>query len=292
MKYREYVKAESLEQAYELAQVNGNIVLGGNLWRRMQNKTYNKAIDLCDLGLDKIEEDDENFYLGAYVTLRALETHVALNSYTNGAVSDAVKSIVGVQFRNMATVGGSVWGRYGFSDVITVLMALNAKVELFNAGIMTLEEFMKFPRKTADILVKVIVPKTTERIVYLSQRNTKTDFPVLTCAVAKDDTGFSAVIGARPKPAQKIRDEKSILVGEIDQVKVKDFAEYVTSELAFGGNLRAGAEYREIICGVLVKRALEHMNEDIKNAELKNSELENAALNNKEIKNAAMTEEK
>ena len=35
--------------------------------------------------------------------------HAGLNAYTSGAVANAVKDIVGVQFRNMATVGGSIW---------------------------------------------------------------------------------------------------------------------------------------------------------------------------------------
>ena len=37
---------------------------------------------------------------------------------------EAVRHIVGVQFRNCATVGGSVYGRFGFSDVLTLLLAL------------------------------------------------------------------------------------------------------------------------------------------------------------------------
>ena len=40
------------------------------------------------------------------------------------------------------------------------------------------------PRTTRDVLVSVIVPKNAKGVVYLSQRNQSTDFPVLTCAVA------------------------------------------------------------------------------------------------------------
>lgn len=76
----------------------------------------------------------------------------------------------------MATVGGSLWGRFGFSDVMTIFRALGAKVELHHAGIMDLDEFVRLPRKTRDILVAVIVPKTVEKVVYLSQRNQSTVF--------------------------------------------------------------------------------------------------------------------
>ena len=68
-------------------------------------------------------------------TLRDLEQHESLNAYTAGAVKNAVKDIVGVQFRNMATVGGSIWGRFGFSDVLTVFLAMDCYVELYKGGI-------------------------------------------------------------------------------------------------------------------------------------------------------------
>lgn len=85
-----------------------------------ENKTLGTAIDLCDLGLDQIDEDENEFRIGAYATLRQIETHEALNAYTHGAIAESVRHIVGVQFRNVATVGGSIWGRFGFSDVMTI----------------------------------------------------------------------------------------------------------------------------------------------------------------------------
>mgnify|MGYP000311497906 CR=1 FL=1 len=117
---QKYVKAQSLEEAWKLNQGKKNRILGGMLWMRLGNGTISTAIDLCDLGLDTIEETDEEFSIGARVTLRELEQHVGLNTYTHDAVKNAVKDIVGVQFRNMATIGGSIWGRFGFSDVLTV----------------------------------------------------------------------------------------------------------------------------------------------------------------------------
>lgn len=56
---------------------------------------------------------------------------------------------------------------------------------------MDLDDFVKLPRKTRDILVAVIVPKNVKGVVYVSQRNQSTDFPVLTCAVAKRADGYA-----------------------------------------------------------------------------------------------------
>lgn len=269
--YNQYVRAQSLDEAYELYQKKPNFVLGGMLWLKMKNKTLGTAIDLCNLGLDQIDEDENEFRIGAYATLRQIETHEALNAYTHGAIAESVRHIVGVQFRNVATVGGSIWGRFGFSDVMTIFRALGAKVQLHKAGIMDLDEFAALPRTTRDVLVSVIVPKNAKGVVYLSQRNQSTDFPVLTCAVANRSGRYVAVVGASPYMAEPVWDEDGILDGIADaktdgnvaltdnsenNAKIDKFAEYVAEHIRFGSNIRAGAEYREIICRVLTRRAV------------------------------------
>ena len=108
IKIKEYVMAESLEQAYELNQKKRNCIIGGMLWLKMGNRMVPTAIDLSNLGLNTIEENEEEFSIGCMTTLRQLEQHEGLNSYTNGAVSESVRSIVGVQFRNLA----NRWRKY------------------------------------------------------------------------------------------------------------------------------------------------------------------------------------
>ena len=123
---REIKKVASLEEAWQLNQKRPNRVMGGMLWMRLSKGNVATMIDLSALGLDKIEESDTEFSIGAMVTLRQLELHEGIAAYTNGAMKEALRHIVGVQFRNLATVGGSVFGRFGFSDVLTILMVLDA----------------------------------------------------------------------------------------------------------------------------------------------------------------------
>ena len=61
IKIKEYVKAESLEQAYELNQKRANRVIGGMLWMRMSSAQVQTAIDLSGLGLNTIEETETEF---------------------------------------------------------------------------------------------------------------------------------------------------------------------------------------------------------------------------------------
>ena len=138
LKIKNYVKAESLQQAYELNQKKSNRLLGGMLWIKMSSAQIQTAIDLSGLMLDQIEETEEEFRIGCMVTLRQIELHQGLNDWFQGMLRDSVKDIVGVQFRNLATVGGSIFGRFGFSDVLTAFLALDTKVELYRGGIIPL----------------------------------------------------------------------------------------------------------------------------------------------------------
>ena len=146
IKIRELVKVESLEEAWELNQKRTNKILGGMLWLRLGNRNVQKAIDLSGLGLDQIEETEEAFSIGCMATLRQIELHEGLNALCEGLLHDAVCDIVGTQFRNLATVGGSIFGRFGFSDVMTAFLALDSYVELYKGGVVQMSEFVKMKR--------------------------------------------------------------------------------------------------------------------------------------------------
>ena len=264
LKIKNYVKAESLEQAYELNQKRTACVLGGMVWLKMGNRNIMTAIDLSGLGLDTITETEEAFVIGCMTPLHALETHKKLNAYTNGAIRESVRHIVGVQFRNCATVGGSIFGRFGFSDVLTMFLALDTCVELYNGGTIPLAQFASM-EKDNDILVNIIVKKQPLNSVYLSQRNNSTDFPVLTCAAALIDGEARTVIGARPGKAMIVEDEEGILkdFAQMDAQQKKEaaasFAAYAVEHVSTDKNMRASKEYRSLLVKVLTRRAWEEI---------------------------------
>ena len=249
---QKYVRAQSLEEAWQLNQAKRNRIVGGMLWLRLGRGGVGTAIDLTDLGLDKIEETGEAFSIGAMATLRQLEQHEGLNAYCDNAITNAVKDIVGVQFRNMATLGGSIWGRFGFSDVLTVFLAMDCYVELYRGGIIPLEQFAGM-KKDNDILVRLIVKKTPGKVVYTAMRNQRTDFPVLTCALSNIGGETKAVIGARPAKAMVIRDENGLLPDG------KAFAAFIAEQAPTDSNIRGSAAYRTHLVRVLVERAAKEL---------------------------------
>lgn len=250
MQIKQYTKVRSLEEAWELNQKRGAVVLGGCCWLRLSpQRIISQAVDISGLGLQEITETEEAFYIGAMVTLRQAEQHEALAACTQGAMKESLCHIVGTQFRNLATIGGSVCGRFGFSDVWTLLLALRARVELYKGGVMTLEEFGTCGAGK-DILTRVILPKKNMQAAYASLRLNKTDFPVIACALAAYEDGVSCAVGARPARAQV----KHAAWDAVQHMSGEEFAAYCTDGFLYETNMRASAAYRRDMARVLCRR--------------------------------------
>lgn len=255
MTIQNYVRAQSLEEAWQLNQKKQNRVIGGMLWLKMGSSNVSTAIDLCDLGLDTITETDTEFSIGAMVSLRQFEQHPGLAAYTCSACAKAVRDIVGVQFRNLATIGGSLWSRFGFSDVLTVLMAMDSYVELYKGGMVPLTEFASMKHDN-DILVRLIIRKTPGVFTYQAMRIQRTDLPVLNCAAARVDGEYRVVIGARPGKAMLLKDEQGLLSSGVTEETAAAFGAYAATIVPTSGNLRGSGEYRTQLVRVLTQRSL------------------------------------
>ena len=250
-----YVVVENLEQAYELNKSKRNVILGGTLWLKMGRKKIGTAIDLSSLGLNLIEEDEESFKIGCMCTLRDLETNYSLNNHFSDLFIKSVENIVGVQMRNMATVGGSIYSRFGFSDILTALLSLDCYVELYKGGVVPLKEYVNMPLDN-DILVNIIIKKDGRKISYLSHRMSSSDLPVLTCAVSNLENKWNVVIGARPCKAELLQFD---LGKNPSDEEINSIISQLLNDTCFGTNLRGSKKYRQILANVLVKRNIDEI---------------------------------
>jgi CO/xanthine dehydrogenase FAD-binding subunit len=249
---KHYVFAESLAQAYELNQNKANAILGGILWLKMGSREIDTAIDLLELGINNIEETNDYFRIGCMATLRDIEIHPGLKSCFNGFLTNALEPIVGVQFRNGATIGGSIYSRFAFSDVLTALLALDTEVELYHGGIIPLAQYVNMSLDR-DIIVSIIVQKKRHKAVFLSQRISATDLPILTCAVSNDDSHWKIALGARPSRAKLT---EFVLVGKPEKVDIEQWIKQIYDTVEFGTNARGSKEYRQHLAGVMIQRCI------------------------------------
>lgn len=246
-KYRNYVMAQSLEEAYALNQKKSSVIVAGNMWLRMCGLNKQTAIDLSALGLDGIEVTEDAFEIGAMASLREVETSALLQDAFGDVFKKALAPIVGTQFRSTATVGGSIYSRFGFSDVSALLLALDAEVVLYQRGVVKLSDYQK-EAWDRDIITKIRIPKGQKADVQ-SVRVSATDIPTLVCAAAKSAAGVRIVLGARPARAM-------IVAEGIDLDVPQSVYEEIAMKTAFGTNLRASEAYRRKIAPVLMARAV------------------------------------
>ncbi|HCY86247.1 MAG TPA: FAD-binding protein [Desulfobacteraceae bacterium] len=254
---KEFIAAQSLDQADELLHRDKkNVILGGLLWMRMGTRQFNTGIDLSGLGLHRITDLGDHIEIGAMTPLRQLEISRLLADNFGPVLRDAVCHIVGVQFRNLATVGGSVFSRFSFSDVITALLVLDTRVHLFRGGQIPLADFLE-TSPGRDILVKLTIPKQDVDTAYVCQRKSAADFPILAAALARTGSAWKIAVGARPSRATLAPKTAGLLSETPDKTQIDAAGNEILRELTFGGNGQGSREYREHLARVLVKRGIQ-----------------------------------
>ena len=256
LRFEKYVCPATPREAYDLLQENRlATVVGGMMWLRLSDRVAPLGIDLSRCGLDRIEDTGDAWRIGAMVTLGQLERHEGFAASTCGVFAEAVRDIVGTQFRNLATVGGSVYARMGFSDVVTALLALDAEVELEGAGVMPIIPFVERGARR-DVLTHAIVRKHRYQAAFASVRNAATDFSALNAAAACWQGSWHVTVGARPKKAALVTGGERIpLRRDFSPAELDAVCELVDG-LDYGSDLRASAEWRRQVAPELVRRAV------------------------------------
>lgn len=258
MKVNEYYRASSLEDAYQKLQESPkNAILAGGLWMKKMGQSYDTLIDLSKLGLDKISDASDEVIVGSMVTQRDFEDSKIASFLFAGAPAFAVREVMGVNFRNLATIGGSIMGRYPFSDVIAGLLPYDVTLEFYPAQKMSLEEYINYKGKLNSILVAIHIKKGEGRGYFKKVKTTALDFPIVNIAVAKVNKEYRVAVGARPMVAAR-----SYKAMEYLNNGGKDFAkaaELAVEELSFMDNKDASKEYRVDLAKVYVRRGLEEV---------------------------------
>ncbi|MDD4355368.1 MAG: FAD binding domain-containing protein [Candidatus Izemoplasmatales bacterium] len=256
---RNYFRAESPEAAFQvLTEDPKSVILGGGLWLRLSFSEVSTLIGLEKLGLDRIEEDDQWIKLGSQVTLRDLQTATPLQSLAGGILSQASEHIMGIGVRNVATIGGTICGRYGFSDLLTALLALDARLVFFKTEELSLKQYLAKKKPLRDILLSIRIRKTPGAGYFHKISTTALDFAILNLAIARRAGKYKIVVGSRPGIA-KCAENAMEYLDQIENPSESDIlkaTQLALEELTFSTNLKATQEYRQELARVYVERGL------------------------------------
>ena len=257
MEIGRFERPRTLEEANALIVEHRGMPLGGGAWVHMTTKAAELVVDLSGLGLDYIRDAGDSIEIGAMVTARTLETSPLLAAEFGGLFRSATEHLVGVQLRNIITAGGTVAGKYGFSDLITVLVALDASLVLYGNKTVDIMSFLTGPREGPFLLEKIVVGKGA-RASYQSVRVTRNDFAILNACAAFSGGLWRIAIGARPAAARLSLEAARVLGsdGAPSVAAAGRAGAAAAAELSFGDDTRGSSTYRRAICSVLVRRAI------------------------------------
>jgi CO/xanthine dehydrogenase FAD-binding subunit len=246
-----YVLPKSLNEAYELLKNNKkSVIIAGGAYLRLHNRKVPMAIDIENLGLNYIIEENNLLKIGSMTKLRELETNKYTTNELNGILSNMVKQIGGIQLRNIVTIGGSVCGKYSFSDILPTLVALNVNLKFYAKGIVNISDYLDSDFKN-DILLEIIIDLNQKGVVKFF-KNTYKEYSLLNLALVKNKDGFSIAVGGRPGRAKLAKLSSEILSNENDIDKA---CEILFDELSFKTDFRASGDYRKALTKTFLKEA-------------------------------------
>jgi CO/xanthine dehydrogenase FAD-binding subunit len=137
-------------------------------------------------------------------------------------------------------------GRYQFSDVLTALLALNAHLEFYKHGHISLEAYLENPFEERDILTKIVVPQAKTSL-FNSTQATYTDFSTVNLAVVKNGD-VRIAIGARP-----------MVSTVISHADLSLSAAELLANIDFGSDFKASADYRRTLAETMLSDALKEV---------------------------------
>lgn len=268
-----YIAPVNLKEAiHVLATTPSARILGGGQELLIGQKPSDGSYLLVDLV--KISElavigtqSDGGVRLGAMATL----AEIAANDLVQ-ALSAAARVMGDAQLRNRATLGGHFASADPDADLLAVLLALDADLEIIGPqGLRTVSasEFILGPRQTilgpSEVLAFVSVPALAKRSAVAYERIVHPATLYALCGVAANLTldpslrvraCFIAVTGATEYPV-RLRNTEKMLIGKQSGVQAISAAVALAQDgLVFRGDLFASAEYRSHLMRVLIERSL------------------------------------
>ncbi len=237
------------------------------------------------ISLDRIPEWNSltingSVVLSAGTTYRQVERTPALRDKLMALV-DASRQVGGVQVRNVGTVAGNLCNASPAADAVPALCVLDAMLTLngpVGTRVVPVDEFIVGPRLTClgegELLRQITIPALPERTatVFLKAgRRRAMEISIVCVAVRLTLSASSKVcetvriaLGAVAPTPIRVRQAEALLVGQpITPDSVAEAAHLAMQATTPISDVRASAEYRKYLSGLMVRRALERCYQQI-----------------------------
>jgi len=282
----EFHAPATIDAAIALAQTHGaaaRFIAGGTdlvIQIRRRRLAPQHLISLSGLGLDTITETSAEHAIGATVTHNDVVFHPAFQRELI-ALTEASAVVGGRQVRNIATVGGNIVNASPAADLVPVLLALDAEVDLVGTnGVrsLPLDRFLldrgRTDRRDDEVLTRVrfAKPPAASASCFLKAGRRKAMEISVICVAAhltgKAGAGFAEAriaVGAAASRTFRVPDAEAAVAarGEAAFAEAGRLAARAASPI---DDVRASARYRRLLVTTLVERALRRCRDRLKQA--------------------------
>ncbi len=205
--------------------------------------------------------------VGSTLPLRSLEEDPGISRRHPG-LYQAIRAVGGVPLRHRATLGGNLGRASPASDLLPVLLVLDAEVDLVGpAGSRSVgvDRFLLGPRRTVlahDELIRSVRFPEPRPSAYLWQRvRPANDISQIAVAAAfsPSERRWRLAVGGIPPRATRLPDAEQRLASSVAPTdpELRPMAEEASRQLPIAGDRRrASEEYRRHLVGVLLSRAV------------------------------------
>lgn len=205
--------------------------------------------------------------IGALATAREVEiSPVVLEKYAS--LAQASRELGSIQVRNRATIVGNVCRASPSADTLPPLIADGARVVIHGGRgerQIALEDFFTGPGKTVlepdELVTEIRVPAPAPRTgkIYIKHGRRKAmELATVGVAVSLSENEIRIVLGAvAPTPIRARRAEELLRGKTLNDELIEKAAEAAVSESRPISNVRASAQYRRDMVGVLTRRAIQ-----------------------------------
>ncbi len=181
-----YHRPKTLDEALALLTQPNRLPLGGGTLLSHATGDSVEVVDLQSLSLDSIKKSGNNLEIGATVTLQQLLE----SEHCPEALKSALRLEAPLNIRNAATIAGTLVSGDGHSPLGTVLLALDAKIDIQyskeDSSTSNIGEFL--PLRPRGLITFIALP-LNGKLAFNYVSRTPADKPIVCAALAQWNSG-------------------------------------------------------------------------------------------------------
>jgi CO/xanthine dehydrogenase FAD-binding subunit len=283
MKKFDYYKPQTLKEAFSfMEKLKGGtkyIAGGTDIVLRIKQKAIHPDALISLRGIEALKGINHNggLSLGSMTVFRDMERDTAI-ARDYPALAQAVSLLANPQIRNVATVGGNLCNSAPSADCAPPLMVMEGSLTLEGPGgqrEVPIDKFFMGPGQNCmdptEVLTQIKIPKKEDStgMAFLKIGRVAQDIAIVNaasllvmdnkkCRKCRLSVGAVAPVPLRLKNVEKIIEGEEIGPDLLDRI-----SQMVEKEVRPITDVRSTEEYRRIMSGVLIKRAIQQALENI-----------------------------